>query len=233
MRLIINLDGGNEVPYDHSYLLYSAVINAVRSVDTSLASAIHNNSHYPWYCLSQLLPGGKREYTKTGMKAERFIFLISSLDTAVLEKIKAGIERQENIFVGNIEMSVHSTMMETPYISSGIVNMISRSPIVLKSEGRYVSSKDEDFQSVLQNNITSKYAKVKQLLPRIKFMRITSAKSKLSALKGIRIPSTMVNFTISADYDLIDFIASVGIGSKTQMGFGFIEEQRRVSNNGL
>ena len=66
----------------------------------------------------------------------------------------------------------------------------------------------------------------KGTLPKIQFMRITNSKPKLSNLKGTGIPSSIISFTISADYDLLDFIQNTGLGSKTQMGFGFIEEQK-------
>lgn len=231
MRLIINLDGAFEIPYDHSYLLYSAVLSAMKNIDQDLVSQIHNNSRSPKYCMSQLLPGGKRNFTKSGLRAERFIFLISSLNSEILEKIKSGIEKQKFITIGNSKLPVHSTILENPPITSGIVNMISRSPIVLKNEGKYITARDPDFSRVLENNIAAKYMKVRGGSPRIRFLRITDTKVKLSNLKGVGIPSSMVAFTISADYDLIEFIVNVGVGAKTQMGFGFIEEQKKGVDN--
>ena len=226
VRLIVNLDSGSEVPYDHSYSLYSSILNALRNSDSGLALAIHNNPHFPRYCMSQLLPGGKRQFSKTGIIADRFIFLISSLEAEILYKIKRGLELQKQIILGSIVLPVRSTTLEPTSISSSIINMISRSPIVLKHQGKYVTSKDDIFSSVLQSNIISKYAKVKGTVPRIQFMRITNSKPKLSNLKGTGIPSSIISFTISADYDLLDFIQNTGLGSKTQMGFGFIEEQK-------
>ena len=226
VRLLVNLDSESEVPYDHSYFLYSSILSALRNTNPGLASDIHNNPHFPRYCMSQLLPGGKREFSKTGIIADRFIFLISSLEAEILDKIKHGLELQGHIILGSNILLIHSITLETTRISSGIINMISRSPIVLKHQGKYVTSKDDIFSSVLQANIISKYAKVKGTLPKIQFMRITNSKSKLSNLKGTGIPSSMISFTISADYDLLDFIQNTGIGAKTQIGFGFIEEQK-------
>ena len=230
MRLIINLDGGVEVSYDHTYQLYSFIVSAIRKVDQDLASKIHNNSHYPRYCMSQLLPGGKREFGKTSMKAERFIFLVSSLDKEILEKVKSGIEILEKVVIGKSELRLHSITFEHVNITSEIVNMFSRSPIILKENGKYLTPNDENYKTALVNNITSKYMKVKGTVPKIRFLKIISYKSKLMSLKNAKIPASFIKFTISSEYEFIDFIACVGVGSKTQMGYGFVEEERREVN---
>ena len=36
----------------------------------------------------------------------------------------------------------------------------------------------------------------------------------------------MITFTICADIEVLKFILSVGIGSKNQLGFGFVEEEK-------
>jgi len=228
MRLVFNLNsGGTEIPYDHSYRLYSAILQSLRAVDPSFASSIHDGSFIPKFCISQLLPGGKRVFGKTGIWAERFIFIISSLNDEFLAQIKQKLDSQKEIFLGDISLPIYSIKSETVYVSSEIVNMITRSPIVLKYGGKYITSNDEDFPAILQQNITSKYKKVQGVTANIKFLRITSAKSKLSTLKSAGIPSSMITFTISADYELLEFITRTGIGAKTQMGFGFVEEQKR------
>ena len=233
MRLVINLDCNGEVPYDHQYLLYSSILNSVKGADENLVSKIHDNSHSPRFSLSQLLPVGEREFKGSGIKADRFIFFISSLDVTILEKIKFGIESKNYIIIGNNRMLIHSIKFETPRISSEIVNMISRSPVILKNENKYITTSDENFSTILQNNIISKYKKVTGKEPYIKFIRLTNSKSKLSILKGAGIPSSMLTFTIGANYELLDFIVNVGIGAKTQMGFGYIEEQRIVREHGF
>ena len=85
MQLIVNLDSdGFEMPYDHSYQLYSSIIKLVSSKDKNKADKLHTYNSGLKFNMSQIMPGGKRQFTKTGFSGERFIFMISSLDANLI-----------------------------------------------------------------------------------------------------------------------------------------------------
>lgn len=230
MRLVINFSGeGITIPYNHSYNIYSAILKTLKIYFSQTSFDIHdkNESYIPKFCMSQLLPGGKRLFMKEGMIADRFILLISSPYEDILEKIKISLENEKKLKLFGNYLNLYSIKFENPKVSSEIITVITRSPIILKDKQTYITSNSEYFHEFLKNNIVSKYMKKTGKIANIYFIRILEHKEKLLEVKGGMIPGSMVKFTIGADYDVLETIMQLGIGSKTQIGFGFVEEDKR------
>lgn len=225
VRLIINLEGaGKLVPYDNSYALYSSVLSKLEAGGPDLAAAIHEG-RTPRFSLSQLLPGGSRRFTKEGIKADRFIFLLTSLDNSLLKTVKDIIGKDRQLQMNGDAFRVHSLSEENVNPSSEIISVVSRSPVILKSENRFVTLSDKyEFRTALICNIESKYLKVTGKLERVKFLNILDGKTKLANFKQARIPCSFIRFTIGAELNMLRVMLHVGVGARTQMGYGFVEE---------
>jgi len=235
MQLIVNLEADEvEIPYDHSYQLYSGVLALVKVSDPSIASLLHTYNSTSKFSISQLMPGGKRQFTKTGFLGERYIFIISSLDESLIEIFRNALGSSENIKIFDRTFKIHSIIKREISPSSEIINIKTRSPIVLKSDNKYLSKESESIISeALLSNIKRKYVRVKGVDPDIRFIQILNLKQKIIGVKGVKLPAFMLSLTISADINVLRFILTVGLGSKNKLGFGFVEEEKESSLNVL
>ncbi len=228
MQLIVNLDPNNfEMPYDHSYQLYSSLISLLDRLNPAIASQLHGYSSDLRFSMSQIMPGGKRRFTKEGFSGERFIFFISSFNKSLLSKIRESLEESGNIVIFNNKFQIHSMLFRDVNPSSEIITIHSRSPIILKTGQKYLFSEpEEDILRAIDSNIRSKYLKANGRDPNIRFIQIQDIKTKKVGIKGVKLPGFLINFTISADLDVLSFILTVGLGSKNKLGFGFVEEEK-------
>jgi CRISPR-associated endoribonuclease Cas6 len=228
MQLIVNMDSNNfEMPYDHSYQLYSSLLSLIEKQNETVAPKLHGYNPHLRFNISQIMPGGKRKFTKQGFYGERFVFIISSLDESLIYIMKQALEQSGQISVFNNSFHIHSLLTRNVSPSSEIITVKSRSPIILKVDNKYYfKNSPEEILGALEFNIKNKYLKVKGNLPNIRFIKLQKIKLKEIGLKGVKIPGLMITFTISADLEFLSFILTVGIGSKNKMGFGFVEEEK-------
>jgi CRISPR-associated endoribonuclease Cas6 len=173
------------------------------------------------------MPGGKRRFTKEGFSGERFIFFISSFNKSLLSKIRESLEESGHIVIFNNKFQIHSMLFRDVNPSSEIITIHSRSPIILKNGQKYLFNEPEEVVlRAIDSNIRSKYIKANGRDPNIRFIQIQDIKTKKVGIKGVKLPGFLINFTISADLDVLSFILTVGLGSKNKLGFGFVEEEK-------
>ena len=228
MQLIVNLDPNNfEIPYDHSYQLYSSLISLLDRLNPDMASQLHGYNSDLRFSMSQIMPGGKRRFTKEGFSGERFIFFISSFNKSILIKIRESLGESGHIVIFNNKFQIHSMFFRDVNPSSEIITIHSRSPIILKTGQKFLFNEPEEvILRAIDSNIRSKYLKANGRDPNIRFIQIQDIKTKKVGIKGVKLPGFLINFTISADLDVLSFILTVGLGSKNKLGFGFVEEEK-------
>ena len=225
MQLIVNLDSdGSEISYDHSYQLFSSIISLVSGKDKGTADKLHTYNSNLRFNLSQLMPGGRRKFTNSGFYGDRFIFLISSLDSDLITHIRDLLNLSKEIEVLNHKLKIHSTLIRDIQPSSEIITLRTRSPAILKYNNKYLSNETEEIVlAAIQANIENKYMKVRGEKPNIKFIKIVKLKRKLVGIKGIKLPAFMLDIAICSKLEVLKFLIDVGLGSKNQLGFGFLE----------
>lgn len=228
MQLIVNIDSNNfQIPYDHSYQLYSSLLSLIAIQDEAMASKLHGYNPNFMFSMSQIMPGGKRKFTGRGFYGERFIFIISSLEDSLINLIEQALKKSGRIEMFNSSFHVHSVLRRQVRPSSEIITVKSRSPVILKKENKYYFMEPpEEILSALEFNMKNKYLKAMGKLSDIRFMKLNRIKLKKIGLKGVKLPGLMLSFTISADLEFLSFILNVGIGSKNKLGFGFVEEEK-------
>ena len=235
MQLIVNLDSdGFEMPYDHSYQLYSSIITLVSNKDQDKADKLHTYNSGLKFNMSQIMPGGKRKFTKTGFSGERFIFIISSLDVNLVIYFQELFISSKEIDIFDHTFKIHSAIIKNVNPSSEIITLKTRSPVILKYNNKYLFDESEsELLAAIEANILNKYLKVTGNKPDIKFIKIINLKRKIVEIKGTKLPAFMLDLAISSDLEVLKFLLDVGLGSKNQLGFGFLEEERMGDNFGV
>jgi len=230
MKLILNFDkpmAGETIPFDHQYMVYSGLLNALSSSNSQLADRLHRSGAGAEFVMSQLLGGGTKIFNEEGIIAERFILLVASRKVEVLSEIRKGIEIMGRIVMGSIVLPLHSAEIIPINLPGPTPELITRSPVALKVDGRFLRMRDEGFIEGLKASIIRKYQAITGYdNASIRFLRILDTKSKLCRVSSAKIPCTHMRFVIDTDPEVVRIMMTNGLGSKTQLGFGFIEGVR-------
>jgi len=230
MKLILNFDGpssADSIPYDHQYMVYSGLLNALSSVNSSLSDKLHRANKSPAFVMSQLLGAGTKSFDKEGMLADRYVLLVASRNPEILSEIKKGIEETGKLTAGPLVLPYHSGSILKVTPTSAMPELVTRSPIALKVDGRFIRHGDEGFVKALKSGMLRKHRAITgRDDASIRFFRVLEAKAKLCRVGSAKIPCTHMHFVMDADPDVVRIAMTDGIGSKTQLGFGFIEEVR-------
>lgn len=235
MKLVVNFDrprSGSPIPYDHQYMVYSGLLKCLSSVDSSLSDSLHSTEKKPNFVMSQLLGAGGKVFDKDGIQAQRYVLLIASRDLQLLEKMKKGIEGMKEIRVGTLDLPYHSSEIVKVSIPGPLAELVTKSPIALKKDGRFLRHGEESFENAFKENVRRKYAAITgREAPDIGIFRILEFKTKLFRVGPAMIPCTHMRFCIDAPPELIGIMMTDGVGSKNQLGFGFVEEARSTWNS--
>ncbi len=227
MKLILNFDKPilpEVVSYDHQYMVYSGILNALSSINSGLADKLHCQDKGPEFVMSQLLGGGRKTFDNNGMIADRFVLLIASRKIEILSEIKKGIEKMGQLKAGPLILPYHSGEIVQINPPGQTPELVTKSPVVLKVDGRFIRQGDEGFIDELKASIIRKYQAITgQDNASIRFLRILDSKSKLCRVGSAKIPCTHMRFVIDTDPEVVKIMMTDGLGSKTQLGFGFIE----------
>jgi len=223
-KLIINLDnsGETEIPYEHTYYIYSSILNRIGKYDPDLAENIHNGKT-PQYVMSQLIPAGKAKFTSSGLKAKRFVLLIKTMNDALLDKLIKFFETGSRLSGPDFSLSVFSTRKVVCEYLPIYPQLVTRAPVILKNGNSYIGPEDEEFADTLIQNIRGKNLKIFGRSGEIKKLNITYSKRKISHIHGIPILSSIFKFIIDGDEDILRTVLCYGIGKNTQMGFGMVD----------
>lgn len=230
MKLILNFDkpiSPDSIPYDHQYMVYSGLLNALSSVNSSLTDSLHSQDKGPEFVMSQLLGGGRKTFDENGMIADRLVLLIASRKIEILSEIKKGIENTGRLKADSLILPYHSGQIVQINLPGQTPELVTRSPVALKVDGRFLRIGDEGFIEGLKASIIRKYQAITgHVDASIRFLRILDTKSKLCRVSSAKIPCTHMRFVIDTDPEVVRIMMTDGLGSKTQLGFGYIEGAR-------
>ena len=226
-KLIVNLDPeklDSIVPYDHQYVMYSSILLAINKYDPALAHEIHDKNAFPQFTMSQLIPAGDRDFLPEGIKAKRFVLMIISKNDKIINSCQKSLQESKKLSIADTRLIYHSSRVVDVREPPEIPELVSRSPIVLKSGGKYISFGDEEFLDTLKSNILGKVKAIhNSSTGRISFVRVLEGRKKAYTIHSAKVSCSIIRFIIDADRVVLDTIMNYGIGSKTQMGFGMVE----------
>lgn len=223
-KLIVNIDNFNNsiIPYEHQYYIHSYILSELKVINEKLANEMYN-SKIPYFVMSQLNPGGNSIFKKDGFYCKRFVLFINSENRYLLEFLKNIFSENKIILLKDIKLRVHSSYIFQPKIDEIIPELVTRSPIILKNNSRYVAYGDDIFYDTFLESIEKKFAKILNKSITIRGLNIIYGKRKLYHIHNAPIECSVIKFIIDADVDVIRAILCFGIGKNTRLGFGMVD----------
>lgn len=223
-KLVINIDNYSNslIPYEHQYYIHAFILSELEKINKKLASELYH-SKIPYFVMSQLIPAENAIFKKEGFFSKRLVLFINSANTFLLEFLKLIFSADKNIMLNGIKLHVHSSYIFEPQIDEVIPEIVTRSPIILKDNNRYIAYGDDDFYETLINSMSNKLSKIFGYEIKIRGINITYGKRKLYHIHNSPIVCSMVKFVIDADIEVIKALLCFGIGKNTRLGFGMVD----------
>ena len=223
-KLIINLDNKEKtiIPYEHQYFIHAYILSELKKFNEKLASQLYH-SKIPYYVMSQLIPSNKAIFNTQGFICDKLVFFITSSDLSLLQFIKFIFEQNKIIQIKNLKLKVYSSYIIEQKVDAIIPEIVTRSPIILKENGRYIAYGDKNFPQILLKHIEKKYSKIMNKNIKIRAINIIFGKRKLYHIHNSPINSSIIKFMIDTDPEVIESMLCFGIGKNTQLGFGMVD----------
>lgn len=228
MKLILTFSPPKEkmIPFDHNYMVGSSVYRLLATQSSEYAEAIHNKTGNKGYVISNLLPSGKRFYDQ-GIGAERYVLIVASRDQNLLAALQIAIQKQGHLNVNNSLLPLIQVNIVNINIPPPPCELLTKSPVLIKKDSRFLRPDDAGFNESVLEWIQKKYVHYYQKpYPEIRLFNIINYEKKFRAVKLNKLPCTIMRFFIDAPEDVISMLLTEGLGSKTALGFGFIDEVR-------
>ena len=145
-KLIINLNNKEKaaIPYEHQYFIHAYILSEIRKFNEKLASQLYH-SKIPYYVMSQLIPSNKAIFNKDGFICDKLLFFITSSDLSLLKFLKFVFDENKIIQIKNSKLTVYSSYIIEQKINAIVPEIVTRSPIILKENGRYIAYGDKNF----------------------------------------------------------------------------------------
>lgn len=231
MKLILKFDSlktGLEIPYDHQYQVYAGLLNCIKMSNPELAASLHRSHAAPRYVMSQIMGSGRKLFSDTGFSSGRYVLLLNGREPSLLKEIAEAVESAKSLQIGELNLPFYSYDL-IPLSAPGIpTEFITKSPVVIQEGNRYLRAGDDEFVEELKNNILRKTSAINPSYnaSRIRYLRLIDNRNKLCTVAGGKIPCSIVRFVIDAGPEVIETIIVNGLGSKNQIGFGYVETCR-------
>lgn len=223
-KLIINIDNFNNslIPYEHQYYLHAYILSELQKINTKLASELYN-SKIPYFVMSQLIPGGKSVFKKDGFYSRRLVLFINSENKPLLEFLKTVFADGKIILLKDLKLQVHSSYIFDPTIDELIPELVTRSPLILKDNNKYIAYGDANFNTILLKSLTGKLSKIFEYDVKIRGINVIYGKKKLYHIHNSPIVCSVIKFIIDADPEVVKALLCFGIGKNTRLGFGMVD----------
>lgn len=223
-KLIINIDNFNNsiIPYEHQYYIHAYILSELQKINVQLASELYH-SKIPYFVMSQLIPGGKSLFKKDGFYSKRLVLFINSEDNSLLEFLKIVFADGKIISLNDLKLQVHSSYIFDPIIDELVPELVTRSPIILKDNNKYIAYGDDGFNTALLKSLTVKLSKILDRDVKIRGLNVTYGKRKLYHIHNSPIGCSVIKFVIDADPEAVKALLCFGIGKNTRLGFGMVD----------
>jgi CRISPR-associated endoribonuclease Cas6 len=219
MRLYIKLSKNNEViPYNYQHLLTGVIHKWIGEENEEHGKP----SLYSFSWLQNTIA------SKTGISlTQNSYFFISAYDEQLIKRITKGIIVDPDTFCGSRVIDVQ--IKYAPEFSNEECFVLNSPVLLRKREGekvKHVTFKDEDFNSLLTENLISKL-KLTGLNANGIEVQLDSSypfpKTKLVNYNGIKNKTTLAPVIIKGSPEQIAFAWDVGVGNSTGIGFGALK----------
>ncbi|AKB19486.1 MULTISPECIES: CRISPR-associated endoribonuclease Cas6 [unclassified Methanosarcina] len=235
-RVSVRKISSGPLHYDYQYGLASMLYLKLAASNIDLADKTHSKKGFKFYTFSNLILDD-RIPEKSGLNFRKAHFFLSSPDPEFIRSFAEGLLLEPEFFLGNGENKASFIIERIEVLPavhfSDTCTFRTLSPIYLKTlrkqEERLVEfdlyPKDSKFHENLHKNLVARYeefygSKIEKDF--FEVMSIPNFKPKRVKVGDNYRRCSLMDLSLSANSELLEFAYDAGLGEKNAMGFGCV-----------
>ena len=216
IHITVNLtktDGRNP-PYDHNFLLGSAVYDLLRRDSKEASTVLHDAPGRSAYVLSEI-------HGVRGKKGE-FWFRVGTSSPGVIDLITKALKPGIIINIGETSFSINELRVDEPEVRPG--QFITISPILLrdKETKQSIVCDSKDYHNVLQTAINAQIHNNLKETSTVSVMHVTPKGVRKRTISGRTYLSQKALINLNGSEKHLRFLVNHGIGRSPSLAFGMI-----------
>lgn len=243
MRLKVILgkeDKWYRFPWGYPYYISSSIYNLLYKLNPELGFFWHSvgfekkGKKFKLFTFSPFLPQKFIAKEDSCYLLAPMSLYISSPIEEFIERIIEALKMEKKITILGYDLPIISLKEIPVFLNKKTIQLKTLSPLTVskkvklkeKTRSFYLTPDHEDFIPRIKDNLIEKFSILYDFPPEkleVK-IKIYSYRTKLIEIKNIKIRGILMEFEIEAPKELIKFGYEAGLGEKTSMGFGFVEE---------
>jgi len=210
---LTSLEGGDP-PYDHNFLLGSAVYHLLREHSDAASDALHDSPYRTAYVLSEI-------HRVTGKPKEAW-FRVGTSSEAVARNIGKALVPGTRMRVGKTVFEVTGLTTEEPVVRPG--EFVTLSPILLtdKETGKSLVYDSDGYQEILEEAINAQVRNNLKTAGNVRVLRVEPQGVRKRTIKERTVLAQKARFLFDGPEEELRFLVDHGIGSSPALGFGMI-----------
>lgn len=205
---------GSDPPYDHNFMLGSAVYTLLKEHSEEGASILHDSPYRSAYVLSEI-------HRVRGRPKEAW-FRLGTSSEAVLRLAGKALTPSTDIRVGNTVFQVTGLQIEEPIARPG--EYVTLSPILLrdKESGQSIVHGSEDYQAVLETAINHQVKNYLKKEGNIKVVHFEPQAVRKRKIKDRTFLAQKGRMILDGEEEQLRLLVNHGIGRSPALGFGMV-----------
>lgn len=205
---------GRDPPYDHNFLLGSAIYNLLREYSDVASDVLHDSPYRTAYVLSEI-------HRVTGKPKEAW-FRIGTSSEAVARNIEKALVPGTRMSIGKTVFQVTGLTMEGPVVRPG--EFVTLSPILLtdKETGKSLVHDSNGYQKILEEAINSQVRNNLKTAGNVRVLFVEPQGVRKRTIKERTVLAQKARLLLDGPEEELRFLVDHGIGSSPALGFGMV-----------
>lgn len=210
----LSLVEGPRVPYDHNFLLGSAVYRHLRELSDDVSGPLHNSPYRSPYVLSEIhhVPD----------KAKEAWFRLGTSSEIVAELFGKAIAPGKPLRVGPSLFQVKSLRLEDVVVRPG--EYVTLSPILLrdKETSQSLVHDSPGYQEILQSAINRQVGNYLEGRGSVKVLHLEQQAVRKRTIEDRTFLAQKARLILDGEMEELRFLVDHGIGASPALGFGMV-----------
>lgn len=206
--------GGPDPPYDHNFMLGSAVYQRLQKISEEAADILHDSHERSAYVVSEIhrVPGQPKEAW----------FRVGTSNQSVVRLITEAFRPGETLRIGPSTFQLRELEVEEPPVRPG--RFFTISPILLREEdsNRSIVHDSDDYHGTLQSAINGQIQNNLGETSSVSVRRVEPQAVRKRTIDGGTYLAQKARVHLNGSEDHLRFLVNHGIGASPALGFGMV-----------
>jgi len=210
---LTSLEGGDP-PYDHNFLLGSAVYHLLRERSHEASTVLHDSPHRSGYVLSEV-------HRVSGKSGEAW-FRAGTSNGTVVRLLGGALAPGTKLAVGPALFKVTGLDMEEPIVRPG--EFVTLSPILLmdKETGKSLVHDVDGYPRILEDAINAQVKHNLKTQGDVRVLNVEPQGVRRRTIKERTVLAQKARLILDGPMEELQFLVNHGIGRSPALGFGMV-----------